>query len=199
MAHRMFGAQRRLLSFVTRPELLDLVEQLIGEDTILSRKYHLRHSARSPSARQGDSLEIRLCAYYPIRPLATLVKLDRARRTPYRTSVPMRFVLGVPQRPQDPFALHWPKRIRISRSTGSATRRNSTRRRGAIMSSRAQMLRIIVSATCTLSTARRANSSGRRRAVLVERFMPGHCHYDHELRPPIGRARTRPATSAGGP
>ena len=27
----------------------------------------------------------------------------------------------------------------------------------------------------------RANPSGRRRAALVGRFMPGHCHYDHEL------------------
>ena len=108
---------RRWLSFVTRPELLDMVEQLIGEDIILWGTTIFGKPAHGGKATPWHQDG----AYYPIRPLETLsiwIALDDA--------VPdngcMRFIHGS-----------------------------------------------------------RANLSSRRRAALVGRFMPGHCHYDHEL------------------
>ncbi len=68
---------RRWLSFVTRPELLDMVEQLIGEDIILWGTTIFGKPAHGGKATPWHQDG----AYYPIRPLETLsiwIALDDA-------------------------------------------------------------------------------------------------------------------------
>ena len=162
---------RRWLSFVTRPELLDMVEQLIGEDIILWGTTIFGKPAHGGKATPWHQDG----AYYPIRPLETLsiwIALDDA--------VPdngcMRFIPGS-HKDRKIFSHHWEEdqdltinRVCDSEHFDEASARDLVLAAGQISFHDVYIIH-----------SSRANPSGRRRAALVGRFMPGHCHYDHEL------------------
>ena len=162
---------RRWLSFVTRPELLDMVEQLIGEDIILWGTTIFGKPAHGGKATPWHQDG----AYYPIRPLETLsiwIALDDA--------VPdngcMRFIPGS-HKDRKIFSHHWEEdqdltinRVCDSEHFDEASARDLVLAAGQISFHDVYIIH-----------GSRANPSGRRRAALVGRFMPGHCHYDHEL------------------
>ena len=165
-----------------------MVEQLIGEDIILWGTTIFGKPAHGGKATPWHQDG----AYYPIRPLETLsiwIALDDA--------VPdngcMRFIPGS-HKDRKIFSHHWEEdqdltinRVCDSEHFDEASARDLVLAAGQISFHDVYIIH-----------GSRANPSGRRRAALVGRFMPGHCHYDHELGPPIGRTAQGPRLRQAG-
>ena len=159
------------LDFATRPEVLDMVEQLIGEDIILWGTTIFGKPAlggkETPWHQDGD--------YYPIRPLETLtiwIAIDGA--TPENGC--MRFIPGS-HKARGIFSHHWEeddaltiKQVCDAEHFDEAAARDLVLEPGQISLHDVYMIH-----------GSRANHSGRRRAAFVVRLMPGRCHYDHGL------------------
>ena len=159
------------LDFAARPEILDMVAQLVGEDLILWGTTIFGKPARggkeTPWHQDGD--------YYPIRPLETLsiwVAIDDA--SPENGG--MRFIPGS-HRARKTFSHHWVENDDLTINQvcdaahfDEAASRDLVLEAGQISFHDVYMIH-----------GSHANRSTRRRAAFIVRLMPGHCHYDHEL------------------
>lgn len=169
---------RQWLEFATQPEILDIAEQLIGEDlilwgtTIFGKPAHIGKA--TPWHQDGD--------YYPIRPLETLtvwIALDDASRD----NGCMHFIPGS-HKSRMTFSHHWQdgdgltiNQVCDAQHFDESTAHDLVLEAGQMSFHDVYMIH-----------GSRANSSGRRRAAFVIRMMPGGCHYDHAL----GKQMARP-------
>ena len=162
---------REWLEFATQPDILDIAEQLIGEDIILWGTTIFGKPARigkaTPWHQDGD--------YYPIRPLETLtvwIALDDADQD----NGCMRFIPGS-HRARTTFSHHWEEDDSLTINQVCDPHHFDESRAYDLVLQAGQMSFHDV----YMIHGSRANVSGRRRAAFVIRLMPGHCHYDHAL------------------
>lgn len=162
---------RQWLTFATQPEILDIAEQLVGEDLILWGTTIFgkpAHSGRAtPWHQDGD--------YYPIRPLETLtvwIALDDA--DPENGC--MRFIPGS-HKSRTTFSHHWEEDERLTiNQVCDAQHFDEARAHDLVLQAGQMSFHDVY-----MIHGSRANTSGRRRAAFVIRIMPGRCHYDHAL------------------
>jgi hypothetical protein len=155
----------------TRPDILDMVEQLIGEDIVLWGTTIFGKPAKcgleTPWHQDGD--------YYPIRPLETLsvwMAVDDATAE----NGCMRFIPGS-HKARKTFSHHWEdndgltiNQVCDAEHFDEASAADLVLQAGQISLHDVYMIH-----------GSRANTSGKRRAAFIVRLMPGRCHYDHEL------------------
>lgn len=162
---------RAWLDFASRPEILDMVNQLIGPDVILWGTTIFGKPAgvgkETPWHQDGD--------YYPIRPLETLtiwMALDDATTE----NGCMRFIPGS-HSARKIFSHHWEEnhdltinQVCDAEHFDESSAHDLVLEAGQISFHDVYMIH-----------GSRANSTGRRRAAFVVRLMPGSSHYDHAL------------------
>ena len=162
---------RQWLTFATQTEVLDIAEQLVGENLILWGTTIFGKPARTGKAtpwhQDGD--------YYPISPLETLtvwVALDDAGPD----NGCMRFIPGS-HKSRTTFSHHWEEddgltinQVCDAQNFDEASAVDLVLEAGQMSFHDVYMIH-----------SSRANTSGKRRAAFVIRIMPGHCHYDHAL------------------
>ena len=167
---------RQWLEFATQPDILDIAEQLIGEDLILWGTTIFGKPARdgkaTPWHQDGD--------YYPIRPLETLtvwIALDDADRD----NGCMRFIPGSHET-RTTFSHHWEEDDSLTiNQVCDAHQFDESRAYDLVLEAGQMSFHDVY-----MIHGSRANTSGRRRAAFVIRIMPGHCHYDHALGEKMG-------------
>ncbi len=159
------------LGFATRSEILDMVEQLIGEDIILWGTTIFGKPAKggleTPWHQDGD--------YYPIRPLETLsiwMAIDDA--TPENGC--MGFIPGS-HKARKTFSHHWEDKDGLTINQACDAEHFDEASAADLILEAGQ----ISFHDVYMIHGSRANTSGKRRAAFVVRLLPGHCHYDHEL------------------
>jgi hypothetical protein len=162
---------RQWLDFASRPEILDMAEQLIGPDIILWGTTIFGKPARggkeTPWHQDGD--------YYPIRPLETLtvwVAIDDA--TPENGC--MRFIPGS-HKARKIFSHHWEDNDDLTinlvcdgKHFDEHGARELILRAGEISFHDVYMIH-----------QSGPNRTDARRAAFIVRLMPGRCFYDHKL------------------
>ncbi|KAA3625476.1 MAG: phytanoyl-CoA dioxygenase family protein [Proteobacteria bacterium] len=160
---------RRWLEFATRPPLLDLAAQLIGEDIVLWGTTLFGKPARSgkktPWHQDGD--------YYPIEPLRTLtiwIALDDV--TP--RNGPMRFIPGS-HRERRIFPHHWEEddSLTINQVCDSEYFDSSTAQPLLLEAGQMSFHDVY------MIHGSEANATDRRRAAFIVRLMPADCFYNH--------------------
>lgn len=158
------------LDLARRPEILDMVQQLIGPDLILWGTTIFGKPARSgketPWHQDGD--------YYPIRPLETLsvwIALDDA--TPENGC--MRFIPGS-HKARKIQSHHWEENDDLTinlvcdqENFDEKSARDLILEAGQLSFHDVYMIH-----------KSGPNRTDRRRAAFVVRIIPGHCHYDHQ-------------------
>ncbi len=155
----------------TRPEILDMVTQLIGGDLILWGTTIFGKPARggkeTPWHQDGD--------YYPIRPLETLsvwVAIDDA--TPANGC--MRFIPGS-HKTRQTYSHHWEENDGLTiNQVCDAEQFDEARARDLVLEAGQISFHDVY-----MIHGSHANRSERRRAAFVVRIMPGQSHYDHQL------------------
>lgn len=169
---------REWLEFATRPEILDIAAQLIGEDLILWGTTIFGKPARvgkaTPWHQDGE--------YYPIRPLETIsvwIALDDA--TPDNGC--MRFIPGS-HRAHRLLSHHWQEDDALTINQVCDTEHFDEATAHDLVLEAGQMSFHDV----YMIHGSHANASGARRAAFVVRLMPGTSHYDHAL----GRQMAQP-------
>ncbi len=162
---------KKWLDFASRPEILDMVEQLIGPDivlwgtTLFGKPAH--GGKETPWHQDGD--------YYPIRPLETMtiwIAMDDATVE----NGCMRFIPGS-HKDRKIYSHHWEEKSDLTINLvcddahfDEGTSENLVLEAGQLSFHDVYMIH-----------ASSPNKTAERRAAFVVRLMPGSVHYDHGL------------------
>ena len=168
---------RKWFEFATRPELMDIAAQLIGDDIILWGTTIFGKPAHSgketPWHQDGD--------YYPIRPLETLtiwIALDDV--TP--ENGPMRFIPGSHQS-RESYSHHWQEGDDLTINLVCDEKHFDEDSAEDLILEAGQVSFHDV----YMIHGSKANRTDQRRAAFVVRLMPASSLYDHNLGEEIGK------------
>ncbi|MBX2880746.1 MAG: phytanoyl-CoA dioxygenase family protein [Granulosicoccus sp.] len=168
------------LEFATRPELLNVARQLIGDDIILWGTTIFgkpAHSGKETPWHQDGG-------YYPIRPLETLtiwIPLDDVTEE----NGPMRFIPGS-HRAKELYSHSWQEGddLTINLICDAKHFDSSTAEDLILQAGQASFHDVY------MIHGSKANRTQHRRAAFVVRLMPATSHYDHQLGVEIGKKHT---------
>tara|TARA_B100000029_G_C17455343_1_gene916503 strand:+ start:156 stop:965 length:810 start_codon:yes stop_codon:yes gene_type:complete len=161
----------RWMQFAEHPVLLDIAEQLVGEDLILWGTTIFGKPARcgkeTPWHQDGD--------YYPIRPLETLTIWIAIDDTTVENGC-MRYIPGS-HKARKIFSHHWEENDQLVINKVCDEEHYDENQAFDLELQAGQVSFHDV----YMIHGSGANNTDRRRAALIIRLMPGSCHYDHHL------------------